>query len=110
MIEGLFKVDFETPIGSGSGAVVLRNGIVEGGDSMMAYRGTYTFDQTNQRFVAQIDTFEHTPVVGMSSVLGNSKAKIKVWGTFTAKGDYASLEGVTEDASKVPFKGNLSAI
>jgi hypothetical protein len=42
MQNGLYWVEFRTPLGSGAGVVVLQDGNLRGGDSSMYYFGTYT--------------------------------------------------------------------
>ncbi len=42
MQNGLYIVRFETPLGQGSGVVVVRDGSIGGGDTGTYYRGSYT--------------------------------------------------------------------
>jgi hypothetical protein len=45
MLNGFYRVNFETRIGgAGAGVVVLENGMFRGGDSGMFYRGIFTDD------------------------------------------------------------------
>lgn len=40
-MNGIYHVDFASPLGSGSGTVYLENGTMRGGDAVVAYHGTY---------------------------------------------------------------------
>jgi hypothetical protein len=37
MQNGLYAAEFQTPLGNGHGVVMLLNGVLQGGDSMMYY-------------------------------------------------------------------------
>lgn len=43
-MNGIYHVDFSSPNGAGCGTVFLENGILRGGDSIVAYWGTYSID------------------------------------------------------------------
>ena len=38
---GLYAIRFQTPLGAGAGVAYLENGKLRGGDSMMAYVGSF---------------------------------------------------------------------
>ena len=57
MQNGLYAAEFQTPLGKGYGVVMLLNGVLQGGDSMMYYQGSYTVDGNN--FTAEVKTGAH---------------------------------------------------
>lgn len=62
----MYRVDFTSQLGSGSGTVFLENGVLRGGDATIAYFGTYFFK--DDRLIAEIKTLQHGPGF---SILGN---------------------------------------
>jgi hypothetical protein len=63
---GSYSTWFRTPQGEGTGIVVLSDGKLTGGDTVLAYAGTYF--QNGDRFSASVRTQRHTP--GQPSVFG----------------------------------------
>ena len=76
--EGLYKVTFRSGQTAGSGVAVFRGGRVEGGDSLMFYRGTYTLDGEKLSVALEVGT--HTSVAGQRSVLGVESAALSLEG------------------------------
>lgn len=70
MKEGLYKVTFSSPIGSGRGVVHIRDGLVRGGDAFMYYTGTYTVD--GDKLNAHVQIVRHSRAEGDwgQSILG----------------------------------------
>jgi hypothetical protein len=96
--EGLYRVTFGTPMGAGYGVAYLADGHLHGGDSMMAYVGQYT--ESDGTFSAQVHSFQHSTVPGMTSVLGTNNAQLNVTGTvnggsITGTGTAPQAPGVT---------------
>ena len=56
-MNGIYHADFVSPLGSGSGTVFLENGLLRGGDAMVAYFGTYSFAEDTLN--AQLKTIQH---------------------------------------------------
>ncbi len=54
---GLYKIEFQTQLGAGSGVVILHDGQLRGGDSMIYYVGTYK--QDGDEFSAEVRTDAH---------------------------------------------------
>lgn len=106
MRNGLYKVDFQTPIGRGSGVIALQDGRVLGGDSSMYYVGTYT--QEGNRFQAQVAIDGHTNVPGMASTLGITKGQLNLSGSLS--GDTATLSGSSPQAPGIAFSAALSLL
>lgn len=103
MKSGLYRAEFATPLGAGTGVVILLNGLVKGGDSMMYYVGTYTMDGDN--ITVDLTTAAHSHPPGMKSVFGVENVNIALKGKFN--GDNAQASG---QAMGQNFSVNLSLI
>ncbi|RYE98886.1 MAG: hypothetical protein EOO77_36425, partial [Oxalobacteraceae bacterium] len=75
---GLFKVAFETPTGADYGVAYLHDGKLRGGDSGMAYLGTYK--QEGQLFSAEMSVTQHRHVPGAVSALGFNDMVVELHG------------------------------
>lgn len=106
MLEGLFKVLFETPMGSGAGVVTLQGGRITGGDSAMFYEGSYT--QEEDRFVANVTTGRHTSSPSFENVFGRDRVQVDISGT--VKGDAFSGRGQSPDAPGIPLTVSLTKL
>ena len=67
--DGFYSIEFMTPLGSGGGVVVLRDGQARGGDSMMYYTGTYS--QHGDQMAAELHILTHAVYRGATSVFGD---------------------------------------
>lgn len=103
MKNGLYCVSFQTPLGSGAGVVVLRDGKVQGGDSGLYYDGTYAVD--GDKFSADLRTDRHDRNTGMVSVFGTDRVTIRLEGTWA--GDQATVKGSSPQAPGVSFSATL---
>ncbi len=83
--EGLYRAQFATPLGQGSGVVYFAGGTVGGGDSMMAYTGTLE-ESADDGIRATIRVFKHTDVPGMQTVLGTDTATLNFTGSQNGSG------------------------
>lgn len=99
LFDGFYKVEFRTPLGKGAGVIVLREGVLRGGDSAVAYVGQYQVDAG--MFSAEIKTFVHTENPNMFNVLGRFNARLNVSGK-VGNGPIL-LNGMSPDAPGVPF-------
>jgi hypothetical protein len=106
MKAGLYKVDFKTPAGSGAGVVVLENGVIHGGDSMMFYRGTYR--ASGGKFTVDFVAGKHTIIPGMISGFGHDSATISLVGTNTDT--TAIMTGSAKEVPGVTFQAVLALI
>lgn len=106
MRNGLYKVEFTTPKGAGSGVVTLSDGKMGGGDSVLYYRGTYAMNGNS--FTATVQTDRHTVAPAMPAVFGQDRVNINVAGTF--QGDVANMTGTAKEAPGVNFKARLSRL
>ena len=106
MQNGHYKVEFETPRGAGAGVVFYQDGLVHGGDSMMAYIGAMT--EQNGEIAAEVEATTHTRVPGMMSVFGLDRVTINLLGK--SEGDSITLVGRAIEAPGVNFRAKLSLI
>ena len=106
MQNGLYAAEFRTPLGQGNGVVLLLNGTLQGGDSMMYYRGSYTTEGNN--FKADVKTGAHAHPPGMQSVFGREHVTIGLSGTFD--NDSLTANGKAAEAPNVNFAVKLKLI
>ncbi len=78
MKEGLYKVEFATQRGAGTGVALLSNGRVRGGDAGQYYVGTYTL--SGNTLSAELTTDRHTSGPGHVSVFGADRVHIHLSG------------------------------
>ena len=101
---GRYSVWFRTPLGEGTGIVMLWDGAINGGDTVLAYTGSY--DQDGDAFTAEITTRRHTP--GQLSVFGIDNVELAVAGKSTPT--VASCRGTTRQAPSMAFEAILIPI
>jgi hypothetical protein len=76
LADGIYSVHFETPIGEGSGVVVVIGEKLRGGDATFAYFGTIR--STANGFSAEIETRRHSE--GRASVFNREPVHIHLVG------------------------------
>ena len=94
---GLYAIRFSTPLGAGAGVAYLQDGKLRGGDSMMAYVGSY--NEVGVPLQADVRAYKHTNVPGMGSVFGTDNVDIHLSGTVS--GGIADLTGSAPQAAGV---------
>ena len=104
--DGLYRVTFGTPLGSGYGVAFLSGGKVRGGDTMMAYAGDYASNGDN--FTATVHVFKHSDVPDTSSVLGTDDANLNISGSIT--GDTIQATGTSPQAPGVNLLVHLERL
>ena len=105
MLDGFYKVEFQTPLGGGSGVVVLQGGRVWGGDSTMYYTGSYAVNGTEVS--AELDTSRHTYAPEVHPVFGQDRVHISRRGTV---GDFIELTGQAREAPGIEFRATMSRL
>lgn len=103
MREGLYRVEFKTPLGQGAGLVVLAGGKLWGGDPMIAYVGTYA--ENGAQLTAEVRTYKHSVVPGMTPVFGRDEVHLTLRGN--SSGDTAQMTGTAREAPGVGFLARL---
>lgn len=104
MLNGIYQVNFQTPLGVGSGVIVLQDGAARGGDSAMYYHGSYS--ETDGTISAQIKIGRHE---SGPSVLGVSNATLNLSGK-AASDQAANLSGTAPEAPGVQLRVGLKRL
>ena len=96
--DGLYSVHFSSPLGAGSGVVVISGNTFRGGDAGIAYVGSL-WEQDGE-INASLRTFRHAQVQDQISVLGSDETQIELQGRqenaeqFTLAAPSSGLEAV----------------
>ena len=98
---GEYAAWFKTPRGEGTGILLLVNGKITGGDSVLTYSGSYQVDE--DRFTAVVSTRRHA--AGQPTLFGIDEVQIEVVGKST--GTTASCTGTAKQAPDLPFQATL---
>ena len=106
MLEGLYKVEFETPRKKAVGVVYAHDGKLHGGSSAFTYVGSYTQQGLSVRGV--ISSKRHTADAGLPPVFGVDNVNIEFEGT--AKNGLVICEGTAEEAPSLKFKALLTRL
>jgi hypothetical protein len=87
MKNGLYSIHIEMldgVSGRNGGVMVLRDGLIRGGDSHFYYTGSYSF--ADGRWKGELINGEHTPTSGTRPVFGGKEVGIGFSGTYTDEG------------------------
>jgi hypothetical protein len=103
MRDGLYRADFRTQRGSGSGVVHAQAGKIWGGDAQMYYVGSYAV--TGKRVTAQVIASRHTQRAVDASVFGLDKVTITLDGN--THGDVVSFTGRAAEVPGADFGAEL---
>ena len=101
LANGKYSVWFRTPLGEGTGIVVLQDGNISGGDTVIAYGGSY--QQDDDVFSADIAIKRHSP--GQLSVFGIDDVDISLTGKST--GTVASCRGKSKQEPGMAFEATM---
>lgn len=80
--------------GSNTGVMVMRDGIIRGGDTYFYYVGSYSF--ADGKWKGELTNHEHTPTYGERPVFGRKEVGIGFTGTYgddSAEADAMALAG-----------------
>ena len=108
MQNGLYKVEFKTPLGIGAGVVFLRDGKVHGGDSAMFYVGQLS--GADENLTAEVEGKYHTTGTGVGNVFGPTIQHTHISLKGNGSGTAASFNGTAKEAPGVPFQATLKKI
>lgn len=106
MLQGLYKVEFETPRRKASGVVFVDQGKLHGGSSAFAYIGSV--EQTGQSIAGVVAVRRHTHDPNLPSVFGIDDVRIQFHGS--SIGDFAQIEGTAVETPAMPFKAVLTRL
>lgn len=104
---GLYKLAFETRSGAEYGVAYLHDGKLRGGDSGMAYVGTYSVE--GQMFAAELSVTQHRHVPGAVSALGLYDVVVQLHGLVDDTA-VVRVQGSSPETSMVRFTARLSQI
>jgi hypothetical protein len=96
--DGRYSAWFRIPEKEGMGIITLADGHLSGGDTVIAYSGSYV--QTGDAFTATIATRRHAE--GQPAIFGIDEVEIDLVGT--SKTTTASCRGVVKQRPGVPFE------
>jgi hypothetical protein len=104
MLNGLYKVEFETPRRRNVGVIYASDGALHGGSGTFAYIGTYT--QDGHAVSGVVTAKRHTDDPDDPPVFGFDNVRITFRGF--AKNGLASVEGTADEAPGMAFKALLT--
>ncbi|RAI37108.1 GrlR family regulatory protein [Rhodoplanes serenus] len=106
MKDGLYKVQFQTPLGAGTGVIHALAGKLWGGDAGLYYVGTYS--QNGDQVSASVSTARHTADPSIVPVFGRDQVTIALIGK--TSGDTVQFTGSAPEAPGVGFAARATLI
>ncbi len=104
MREGLYKVEFHTVHGTGTGVIYATAGKLRGGNSAFAFIGSYT-DKADGTHV-KVSTQRHNPDPAFRPLFGTDMITLTLRGT--GDGDMVDFEGTALQLPGVAFRAVLT--
>jgi T3SS negative regulator,GrlR len=104
--DGLYKVEFHTVHGIGSGVVYATAGKLRGGNSGFAFIGSYSGE--GDTLVAKVSTQRHNDDPAFKPLFGTDMITLTLRGR--QSGDMVELEGNALQLPGVVFKATLTRI
>ncbi len=110
MREGLYKVEFHTVHGTGSGVIYATSGKLRGGNSGFAFIGTYSGD--NDRISVKVSTERHNADPTFKPLFGTDMITLTLKGKDSGKdsGSMLDFEGSALQLPGIAFKATLTRI
>jgi hypothetical protein len=106
MRDGLYKVEFHTVHGIGSGVIYAIGGKIRGGNSGVAFMGSYT--GKGDEIAAKVTTQRHNYDPGFKPLFGMDSVTLTLKGSMS--GDMIDMEGAALQLPGVNFKAVLTRI
>ena len=106
MREGLYKVEFHTVHGTGTGVVYATGGKLRGGNSAFAFIGNYV--DRDDGIQVKVSTQRHNPDPAFRPLFGTDMITLTLKGT--AHGDMVHFEGAALQLPGVAFRAVLTWI
>jgi hypothetical protein len=106
MKDGLYKVEFHTVHGTGSGVIYAIGGKIRGGNSGVAFIGNYT--GKGEEIIAKVTTQRHNYDPNFKPLFGNDSVTLTLKGSMS--GDMIDMEGTALQLPGVNFKAVLTRI
>lgn len=110
MINGLYSLRLEMLDGipgKAGGVMILRDGIIRGGDTYFYYLGSYTFAEG--KWKGELTTEEHTPSRGQRPLLGGRLVGIGFSGTYNDMGAEAFATALAGSRS-IRFRATMTLL
>lgn len=104
---GLYKIAFETASGAEYGVAYLQDGKLRGGDSGMAYVGSYQMD--GDLLTADLSVTQHRHVPGAVSALGFNNVQVQLTG-LVDDSNVVRLTGTSPVSKSIRFGARLSLL
>jgi hypothetical protein len=104
--EGLYKVEFHTVHGTGSGIIYATDGKLRGGNSGFAFIGNYS--DKGEDILVKISTQRHNEDPAFKPLFGIDRITLTLKGR--ANGDMLDFEGTALQVPGVTFKAVLTRI
>ena len=106
MREGLYKVEFHTVHGTGTGVIYATGGKLRGGNSAFAFIGNYV--DRNDGIQVKVSTQRHNPDPAFRPLFETDMITLTLKGI--AHGDMVDFEGTALQLPGVAFKAVLTRI
>ena len=106
MLDGLYKIEFETAQGSGRGVVVARDGQLSGGNSAFAFAGRYR--ETGDEIEAELSVLRHNDDATFARLFGADEFTLPLKGRLRDK--HFVLEADTSRRSEIAFNAIMTSI
>jgi len=104
--EGLYRVEFHTVHGTGTGVVYASAGKLRGGNSAFAFVGNYV--DRDDGIQVKVSTQRHNPDPAFRPLFGNDNITLTLRGT--ENGDMVDFEGAALQQPGVAFRAVLTRI
>jgi hypothetical protein len=104
--EGLYKVQFHTAHGAGSGVIYATNGKLRGGNSALAFIGHY--NDAGSSIQVKVSTERHNDDPAFKSLFGTDRVTLTLTGT--ENGSLVDFEGTALQLPGVAFRAILTRI
>jgi T3SS negative regulator,GrlR len=104
--EGLYKAEFHTVHGTGTGVLYATSGKLRGGNSAFAFSGNYTGN--GDEIVVRISTQRHNDDPAFKPLFGNDMITLMLKGK--ENGDMVDFEGSALQLPGVAFRAVLTRI
>jgi hypothetical protein len=106
--DGLYTLGIEmtgAKRGYATGVVVLRGGVIMGGDSFFYYTGSYSFSRGKWR--GEMIVHQHTEAPGLNLVFGGREVSCGFTGTYSE--GIADIDGTAlVGSNSIPFRARLT--
>ena len=98
MLEGLYRIRYDTPHGEGGGVCIFQQGQMVGGGQVLYIVGTY--EVQGNRFTGELVGRKHAKVRDLSPVLGLDDFHMRLEGLVTD--GYGQLTGTIRERPDIP--------